>query len=264
MKHIVYFYSGTGNSLAVAKKLEDAGADVHSISFEYQKMQESQENHIICKASKIGFVIPTYYLGLPRIVHEFIKALDIRNADYIYVVATMGGNIKGGIIRQIKALIKEKNYALDMGCYVQMPMNDFTFAKVDEPDRQKILLEKSEKRIQDVVKIVQIEKKHFDFEPLGFMAKKRNAPFCENARTSDYKFSVTEACTGCDICSGMCSTGNIKIIDKRPQWQHGCQMCLACFHSCPEQAILYDGKGKGIPHYHHPNYSLAEKVKYTK
>lgn len=263
-QHVIYYYSGTGNSLAVAKELEKTGAQVHSIAYEYQSMQKNQETEITCDARKIGFVIPTYFLGLPRIVHEFMMALNLKNAEYIYVIATMGWSIRGGIIRQMKGYMKNKNLRLAMGCYVQMPMNDFTFVNVDEPVRQEELLEKSHKRIQSIVELVRSEKKHFDFEPIGCMVDKRNLPFCEGAKESDYKFSVTEDCIGCGICSKMCSSGNVEMIDQKPQWKHNCQMCLACFHNCPKKAILYDGRGKEIPHYHHPQYSLSEKEKYAK
>ncbi len=99
MKHIVYFYSGTGNSLAVAKELEKTGAEVRSIAYEYQKMLKEEKKSITCEAYKIGFVLPTYFLGLTRIVHDFMKAVEIKNAGYIYVVATMGWSIRGGISR---------------------------------------------------------------------------------------------------------------------------------------------------------------------
>lgn len=263
MEHIVYYFSGTGNSLAVAKNLESIGAQVRSIATEYQRMLSDGKTNILCSAEKVGFVVPTYYLGLPEIVHCFMEALQLKNTKYVYLVATMGWSIKGGVIQQMKKYLTAKNSRLDMGCYIQMPMNDITMVKPDSPQRQEKLLKKAEGKIRKVVSAVSAEKSFCDFEPIAFRADKRNLPFCKTSKTEDKKFTVTQACTGCGICEKICPVNNI-LLAKKPQWQHKCQLCLSCFHSCPQKAILFDGKGADLPHYHHPDFSLSQKEKYSK
>lgn len=149
--HIVYYFSGTGNSLTVAKEIEAQGALVSSIASEMRKSQKNGTPIIKCDADKVGFVFPLYYLGLPKMVHEFLEKLVLTKATYVYMVCTM-----------------------------------------------------------------------------------------------------------------VCACGNIEIIDGKPVWKHNCESCLACFHYCPNQAILYQGKGEDIPHYHHPDVSVAESERYRK
>lgn len=257
MKHVVYFFSGTGNSLAVVKELEKAGA--HAVS-----MTASDDKQILCDCEKVGFVFPVYYLGLPEIVHNFLDRLEMRNSKYVYVIYTMGWNLRGGVAKQMKAHLSEKDVKLNMASCIQMPMNDFTLANVHDPEQQKKLLGKFKKSMNVIIDRVIKEKTHFSFEPIGFMVEKRNKPFCSQCNQNDEKFSISDDCKGCGICQKVCPVGNIDIKDNRPVWKHSCQNCMACFHYCPKKAISYGGKGAEITHYHHPDISVFELEKYHK
>lgn len=262
MKHVVYYFTGTGNTLAVAKAFEDQGASVISIASEMQKNQIDNASSIKCDADKVGFCFPLYYLGLPKIFHEFLEKLELSNATYVYMVCSMGWKLRGGAIKQMKQHLSKKNITLNMGCYIHMPMNDFTLVSVCEPKKQKVILEGFQKDMDKILARVEHSKKYFDWEPLNFLVEKRNLPFCEKVSSDDQKYVVTDKCIGCGICSKVCSCKNVELVDGKPLWKHNCQGCLACFHYCPQYAIVYNGKGEEIPHYHHPNVSAMELEKY--
>lgn len=251
MKHVVYYFSGTGNSMSVAKKLEAQGATVYAIT---KKLVE--QNEIVCDADKIGFVFPLYYLGLPKIVHEFIDKLIIKNPSYIYMICTMGWNLKGGAIKQVKKHLAKKNLSLNMGCYIQMPMNDFTLASVCPKEKQGPLLEKAKIELEKIIDKIQLSEKYFDRELIKFMVEKRNKPFVNSTNSDDKFYTVSADCTGCGLCKRVCPVSNIEIVDKKPSWQHHCESCMACFHYCPKQVISYKKKGKEITRYHHPDVSV--------
>lgn len=258
MKHVVYYFGGTGNTLTVAKALEGQGASVISIASEMHEIQNDNAATVKCDADKVGFCFPLYYLGLPKIVHEFLEKLELTNATYVYMVCSMGWNLRGGAIKQVKQHLSKKNITLNMGSYIHMPMNDFTFVSVCEPDKQKVILAGFQKNMDKILERIEKSRKYFDWEPIKFLVEKRNLPFCEKVSGDDQKFSVTEECIGCGICTKVCSCKNVELVDGKPMWKHNCQSCLACFHYCPKHAIMYDGKGEEIPHYHHPNVSAAE------
>jgi ferredoxin/flavodoxin len=257
MKHVIYYFSGTGNSLSVAKKLKEQGAAVYAITNEL-----ASQNEIICDAEKIGLVFPLYYLGLPKIVHEFIDKLTIKNVSYIYMICTMGWNLKGGAIKQVKKYLKEKNCSLNMGCYIQMPMNDFTLASVCPTEKQGPLLEKAKANLEKILDRVQQSKSYFDREPIKFMVEKRNKPFIHSTYNNDLYYTVSNDCNGCNLCTRVCPVSNIELIDRKPVWQHHCESCMACFHYCPKQAILHKNKGKEITRYHHPEVSVKVSEDY--
>lgn len=264
MEHIVYYFSGTGNSLHVAKLLETMGAEVHSIATELHLMKQNGVGSINCDADKVGFIVPLYYLGLPRLVHEFLEVVELNSNAYVYLITTMGWTLRGGAIRQMKQHLIKKNVVLALGEYIHMPMNDFTLVSVDKPEKQAKVLSKYEQRIKKVLEWIKEEKKHTSLEPLGILADNRNEPFCENTYEEDKNYSVSTDCNGCEICSRVCPVENITIYEQKPKWEHKCQTCLACFHYCPKQAILYKGKSKEIPHYHHPDISVTELIRYNK
>lgn len=51
---------------------------------------------------------------------------------------------------------------------------------------------------------------------------------------------MTEKCIGCGICTRVCPAGCITLKDQRAVYAEGslpCQLCMACVHNCPKNAI---------------------------
>jgi len=65
---------------------------------------------------------------------------------------------------------------------------------------------------------------------------------------------------GCQNCSRICPVKNIKIVDDKPSWQHHCEFCLACFHWCPEKAIISSELENTI-RYHHPDVEISDMLR---
>ncbi len=260
MDHVVYYFSGTGNSLQVVKELERRGANARSIVKELEDAMENSKGVVTCNAKRVGFVFPLYYLGLPEILHRFMKAIFLPNVTYVYQITTMGWKMRGGAISQTKQYLAAKGISLSMGVYFHMPMNDFTYATVCKPQRQTKILAQFEQKMNSVWNNIQGEKNHFDREPFKFLTKKENSSFCNKVKEADQNFYVTKECTGCGICEKVCSCKNLKLVNKKPAWNHECQGCLACFHYCPSHAIHY--RGKESAQYHNPQIDATEKIKW--
>ncbi|MBN1774977.1 MAG: EFR1 family ferrodoxin [Clostridiales bacterium] len=85
----VYYFSGTGNSLAVAKKIAAAtGGSMISIS------SVAEQESIRPQADRIGIVFPCYLAqlnGIPPVVQEFVSKLRGAEDKYIFAVCTCGG-----------------------------------------------------------------------------------------------------------------------------------------------------------------------------
>ena len=84
MTTIMYYFSGTGNSLRVANDLQRIVADSNTIGI----LSLRGMDIIRPKAEAIGFVFPIYCHTVPAVVKEFIAKLDLSIAKYIFAVAT--------------------------------------------------------------------------------------------------------------------------------------------------------------------------------
>ena len=74
MKTIIYYFTGTGNSLAVAKKIAAALGDCELVPI--ASLQKTNGD-IVPQADRVGIVCPVYFSGLPVMVDSFAQRLDL-------------------------------------------------------------------------------------------------------------------------------------------------------------------------------------------
>ncbi|SIR09457.1 hypothetical protein SAMN05920897_1385 [Alkalispirochaeta americana] len=72
----IFYFSGTGNSYLVAKKLGMKIENCELIKITYEIKREIYEDDII------GIVFPVYYFGLPKIVENFLINFDFKSSGY--------------------------------------------------------------------------------------------------------------------------------------------------------------------------------------
>jgi MinD superfamily P-loop ATPase len=48
------------------------------------------------------------------------------------------------------------------------------------------------------------------------------------------------------------------MVEEKPVWKHHCELCCACIHFCPVEAIQYGPKTKKRGRYCHPALKLAD------
>ena len=280
----IYYFSGTGNSLAVARDIaERTGAKLISIA------SLDAKEHITPEADAIGIVFPVYYVGLnhiPLIVRRFVERLDNVGGRYVFAVCTYGGG-GGRTLMLLDGLLRARGGRLAAGFGVQMPQNAF-----DKPfeDREK-LVRRSKQKLAEIVKrvdarqscglqadglfikqVVDLLDWMANFPPtrpffvnkvyrMAGIQQGSNAPFAEAMLNLDRSYHTDEGCASCGTCAKVCPVGNIKIVDGRPSWQHRCENCLACVNWCPRKAIHGYGELPKGRRYHHPEVKLADAQK---
>lgn len=76
---------------------------------------------------------------------------------------------------------------------------------------------------------------------------------------ADKSFEVNDQCKGCGTCAQICPVNNIKIVKNKPEWQHRCENCYACYAWCPNKAIF----GEIVAYnknYHHPEVRISDMI----
>lgn len=267
MKNTIYYFTGTGNSLSIAKKVaEKINMDVLPLS----TMNDTTE----IRQQVIGIVFPIYMYNAPKLVYRFLE--KIASYEYLFIIKIPAGN-SGNTTKKVETILRKKGLTLSAGFSVRMPDNYIAWHGAAAEEQQKQLFDEAEIKVGKIADAVIKRDVHFDDEkefnadpkkafpfPIGYMPNRVIQGFCDLGFTMipklDKSFSATDKCNGCEICQKICPVGNITIADNKPVWNHNCEQCFACIQWCPQEAIEYGTKTAGRKRYHHPDVTLKEMI----
>ncbi|MDD7793465.1 EFR1 family ferrodoxin [Clostridium sp. 'White wine YQ'] len=249
-KNIIFYFSGTGNSLKVAKDIAATIEDCELISMgKSHKLSGTYE--------RIGFVYPVYGGGLPGAVERFVKALDLaeNKSSFIFAVCTSGSGSAGGLTN-ISKTIDGKGGKLSYGETVRCFSNYVGLYPMgsNADTKAKAQAQATKQVIKDIQSLsVKPPSKN---NPMILL----HGPFIKWLAKRDKAFNVSEACNSCATCSKVCPVENIKMQDGKPIFLHHCEQCVACVQWCPKQAINIKNKTQNRGRYHHPDITLADMI----
>ncbi|PRR82174.1 EFR1 family ferrodoxin [Clostridium vincentii] len=257
-KNTIFYFSGTGNSLKISKDIALQIEDVELISI--PKIMNNKEIKIQSKS--IGIIFPVYMCGLPLIVENFIKKLNINKSTYVFAVANYGG-MPGNALKQVNDLIEDRYAKLNSGFIINMPGNYIVLYGAKSKEDQIKAFEKEKIKVQEIAKIIK-EKKDCEYEKSKIIIDRVLGPLfykrIYKIHTKDKLFLAKDNCNGCGVCKKVCGVKNIEIKNGKPIWKNNCEQCMACIQYCPQEAIEYDKKTIGRKRYKNPNVSLQEMI----
>ena len=251
----IFYFSGTGNSLYVAKELQKLIPDTQLIPMVKQLPKEV----IKTEAEVVGFVFPVHALTLPIPVRKFLKKIDLRSRQFVFAVATRLGLVFNDF-KKVDRLLKKQRKRLDSHFLINMYSNDVKFENYQTPTPQEI--QKIESNVNEqldaIANIILNRERSLEKDTdylIGLPYNRFFNFFLERLVVFAHGFSeyiggvnyfyTDSRCNGCGICSRVCLSQKIKILDKTPVWDKKvlCYMCYACVNFCPKQAAQI----KGIP-----------------
>lgn len=256
MKTTIFYYSGTGNSLKIARDI--SGKLENSEFVPIAKLWE--QDNIAHQSEKVGLIFPLYFMGCPSIILEFLNKLDLDKVNYIFTVVTSHHGSSGATLYQINKVLKKKSKALNAGFSIRMPGNYIPMYDIASKESHKRDFEQAKEKIEIIAELIKKNGKKIEKKGLPFIGSFFNKLFCKKVNKSDLKFYADEKCDSCEICEKVCPVNNIKIVDGKPEWQHKCQRCLACIHFCPQEAIQYGKKTIRRKRYHHPEITVNDII----
>ncbi|MDF1616916.1 EFR1 family ferrodoxin [Petrocella sp. FN5] len=269
-KNIIYYFTGTGNSLAVARSISSAMTDVVLIPM----LKEDALTYIDTHTESIGLIYPIHVNALPHAVIHFIQKIHLLSMTYIYAVATHGG-IPGMSGLYLNKILKKQG--IDLKTYYEIEMLNNTPKGIAPkflmrlnweleitPEEVEHKLSVMKIKIENIVKgITDKEETTLQKPPSGTrrMMYWMMQIMWLISNPSKYKlqFLVDDSCNGCGICQQVCVTKRIKMNEDKPEWVHDyCNFCYACFNYCPKEAIGVKYYTKKLGRYHHPDISAQD------
>ena len=255
MKKAIYYFSGTGNSLYVAKKIQ-AQLDAAKL---IQISSKERDKSPSITADILGFVFPVYAWGPPKLVEEFIKASQFAQPGYLFVVATHGGT-PGNVLKYTEKLFKKKSLNVNGAFDIKMPSNYITGSNPSSLEEAKTVIEAQLPKLSAIsTAIAEQQQKAASGDSMLRTALIHPVFNAFAGKQQGKNFSVSDTCTGCGVCEKLCPAENIRLdSDKKPSWGPACEFCLGCINWCPAQAIESGATTKGRNRYHHPEIHIEE------
>ena len=237
MNGILYF-SSTGNSLYIAKKVQERfdGKIVYIPKYEGEGSE----------FEKLFIVTPIYSYGMPAHIYDLLPRLDKKIE--IIVIQNYGG-MSAGADYLIYQYAKKQGLNIVSVYKMKMPEN-FTLTFTVPKFYLNKALKSADARIDKILNM--IEEKRYLIPKKQKTREQKYLTNKSNWHLIGRDFKANENCVRCQKCISVCPVGNISLVDGKIVFGDKCVACLGCYHRCPQKAIQYKNKKKKF-RYFNPN-----------
>ncbi|MBQ7567715.1 EFR1 family ferrodoxin, partial [bacterium] len=185
----------------------------------------------------VGIVCPVYAVEMPMMVREFMSRAKIKT-DYFFFVYTYGMGYAEAFAHA-RLAAEQAGLKLNYISAVQMVDN---YLPVFEMQNQIDTLgaKNVEGQIAEVCRdIADRKERTVDITPatrerMDRYVKQLAIPILRKDTAKGY--TVSDSCVRCGICAKVCPANNIIVKDK-VVFLDRCEVCYACLHNCPQNAI---------------------------
>lgn len=255
-KTVIFYFSQSGNSLYVAKKIASKLENAILVSIP----EAVNNNHYkYVNYEKIGFIMPLYFMGMPGIVKNFISKLEISKNSYCFSIVTQALT-KGRIFYDIDKLLMEKGGGISYSKYMNFPDSYIKWAEGPKKNTVHKKIEKADKNLELAAYKILNKENFRDKE--GIILRGCSllvySIWKSRLKSMGKNFKVSNSCIGCGTCEKTCPTRNIKLKEGKPVWSNKCGDCMACVQHCPKKAIYFNSRTINKRRYINPNIKLKE------
>jgi ferredoxin len=274
----IYYVSGTGNSLHVARELQKRMPKAKLTPI----VRLLRQDTIKTSAETIGFVFPCFCLTIPIPLHDFLEKADLTSAQYIFALCTRGGS-HSEAFEYMNDILKKQDKHLNAQLNVNMPWNHMIDQNLPATTNSEEMISHLESVMQSkldrfaksiIAHDTYIESDTDASLELSFGIKMFDLLVSKslNYKAHDYmyqrlvRFYSDSECTGCGICERVCLSERIELVDNKPVWKQDtrCYACFACINFCPQRAIQVESRfpirsrTSENDRYHHPSVTYKD------
>ncbi len=227
-----YFFSGTGNTFLVVKKMRE----IFEINGVEVKLHKIEKNLKIIVRDILGIGFPVAIQGTYPFVWKFVKDLPRAKGTKVFIVDTLE-SFSGGVVGPMKKILLSKGYTPIGAREIKMPPNLLN-KKANDP-KTKVIISKGLKEAEE-----------YSVQLLKGKAKWKRIPIISDLTSTLSRSSITwklfrkilkigvdeNKCAKCGLCSQLCPTNNI-YMQEYPTFGNECMLCMRCVSFCPNEAI---------------------------
>lgn len=245
----ILYFTATGNSLAVAKKL---GGERLSIP------RLVKENRTEFQDDVIGVICPVYCADTPKMVRQFLRNAKL-TAEYVFLICTYGYQAGAALCHAV-GYMQEAGRRPDYTAKILMA--DTALPRFEAQRQIDTLPDKKvDEQIEAIRKDIDARKQKrpevtSKDKVIDVLYHKLGG--AEIADGKAKKYIVTDQCIRCGICAKVCPADNISVTD-RVAFGDRCEGCYGCVHNCPKNA-LHLKKEKSSVRFRNGDVSLQELI----
>lgn len=267
---IIYYFSGTGNSLHVARELKRRLPEARLKPI----LSMLNNDGPVLSADKIGLVFPVYLSSIPGPVRAFIRECNALPVNYIFAVTTNCG-YPGKVDYLAYNMFKSNDLNLNYYASLKMIFNTPTglmpaifankkWMEIAGAEKAAEILPEIHKAVDQIAGDVTNGVSNIKPGYKPGLVRRTLLALTEHIspidRTKSIPFSVDHDCNSCGTCEKVCLSEKITMSGSKPEWaKHTqCHFCYACFNYCPQQAIVVKGYNYKTGRYSHPGISAGD------
>lgn len=163
---MILYFSGTGNSLAIARKVSERTGEPLLSLYDAVGKDLSAERHI-------GIVFPTYMLEAPRPIRALLPRIVFPKQAYIYVLVTCGAQTNNAVWT-VRRILRQQGVKVSYCNKLRMP-DTSALAFGRNPNDQAWKFDKYAHRLERIIDDIVAERKalHYaGFDPIGWLLNK--------------------------------------------------------------------------------------------
>ena len=145
MHTTIFYYTGTGNALWVARELADRLGETELVA-----IASHPDGLETVDSETIGLVFPVHMWGIPAPIVRFVKSSCHLQPDYVFAVAVNGSQVASTLV-QLKKLLAENNLTLASGFEITLPSNYTPFGGPGPQEEQNRRFQLAEEKIPQIV-----------------------------------------------------------------------------------------------------------------
>ena len=177
---MILYFSGTGNSKYVAKRIADALGDA---LVNLNDRIKASDTSSVETGERVIIVTPTYAWRIPRVVRDWLRKTELRGAKQVLFVMTCGSEI-GNADKYNRELCEEKAISCMGTAQIVMPENYIAMFSAPQAEKARQIIAQAEPSIDRAIAAIQRN------QPFALHERPGQSDFLQILRQSERLYRV--------------------------------------------------------------------------